>query len=515
MVIDPTTSLIYIWQQGKVRIYERQGWSNKRYRYLRPHQHASFPRGCLPISGTLQAGFFVTSGYATITSPTPHPSAQLNEMQIMHRGVQTTTPCPVIAQSIWDGLAIMGTDGSVKEDTATYSWIISTTQDEIHPDVKGGGLLPPPAMYTDHYSKRPEAAALFAGLSWIYDLLQQFPDTSPDSGPPPSLPIPIDNESVLKDINRLTNDQTPTFQYISPDYDIIQAIQTLIKAMPIAVDIFHVKSHQDRQKPYEELTPYAQINIHADHHAETIHEDAPHLTGLFPTWIPGTRAALFKGKQQVTKDLPTYIRHAKHTPIMREYLIQRSQTATGRDSKWDDTTFDSIAWKPLREAFRKLPTGQRIQLSKFMNDMLPTLKRLQTFDNKIDGRCFECGFLWEDTNHVLCCTGEQRSIARTDAIAAFRHHLQQQHTPDIMTDLLCDSITSWLQRTRIHPPTWHPTEAQLKTDFPVHSPHNDVLAGTNFYVEDLPPTGNLPSKHTTRTPSRSVLYTRPLDADHH
>jgi hypothetical protein len=47
-------------------------------------------------------------------------------------------------------------------------------------------------------------------------------------------------------------------------------------------------------------------------------------TGLFPIWIPGTRApALFHGEQeQVTKGIPEYIRDAAHMPALKEYLIR-------------------------------------------------------------------------------------------------------------------------------------------------------------------------------------------------
>jgi hypothetical protein len=93
-------------------------------------------------------------------------------MNLMNQGVTSTTPEAIVAQAIWDGQAIMGTDGSVKGDIATYSWVISTTSNTIGADIQGGGYLPPTAQYMDHYSKRPEAAALFAGLSWIHALLQ-------------------------------------------------------------------------------------------------------------------------------------------------------------------------------------------------------------------------------------------------------------------------------------------------------------------------------------------------------
>ena len=97
---------------------------------------------------------------------------------------------------------------------------------------------------------------------------------------------------------------------------------------------------------------------------------------------------------------------------MKEYLIKRSQTASRHDSAWTTETYDNIAWKQMGKTMRCLSIGQRIQLSKYMNDLLPMAKQLQTFDNKHDGRCFECNQLWEDTNHVLQCPGKDRSNQR-------------------------------------------------------------------------------------------------------
>ena len=121
---------------------------------------------------------------------------------------------------------------------------------------------------------------------------------------------------------------------MSPDYDIIQAICKLIPTLPIKVDIFHIKGHQDWTKAFEELTPYAQLNVLANQHAECLHTMPTNQIGIFPHWIHGTEAALFHGTQQITTNVPNYMRTAKHALIMKEYLIERSQTASGRDSAW-------------------------------------------------------------------------------------------------------------------------------------------------------------------------------------
>jgi hypothetical protein len=299
-----------------------------------------------------------------------------------------------VAQAIWEGQAILGTDGSVRADVATYAWVLAVNKDGIEANVKGGGLLPRSAQYMQPYSKRPEAAALYASLIWIRDLLRRYPDACRDEQNPPTLPIPVDNKAVIDDIHQTINDLTPTFRLLSPDYDIIQATRQLIAKLPINIDIFHVKSHQDRRQPYDTLTPFAQINILADHHADALHDIPPPLTGLFPTWIPGTRASLFHGQQQVTKDIPTYLRAAKHAPILKQYLIDHSQDKCQHDTEWDEEIFDNIAWMQLGETFKQHSPGQCLQLSKYMHGILLTLKHLSKFDNKINGRCFNCGLLW-------------------------------------------------------------------------------------------------------------------------
>ena len=59
-----------------------------------------------------------------------------------------------------------------------------------------------------------------------------------------------------------------------------------------------------------------------------------------------------------------------------------------------------------------------------MHDLLPTAKCLQMIDNRNDGRCFACGHLWEDTNHVLQCHSTEREKARSDAFQVLREHFQ-------------------------------------------------------------------------------------------
>ena len=239
----------------------------------------------------------------------------------------------MIAQAIWDGQAIMATDGSVWNDVATYAWIISTTNDTISQDVTGSGLLPPSAPLTSHALKCPEAAALYAALTWIANILTQHPDHTSNAGTISALPIPVDNQSVIDDLHHPITNLSLTFMMLTPDFNTIQALQKLINNLPIPVDIFHVKAHQDHDKPFDELDPFTQMNILTDQYANQLHQCPPSTIGLFPTWIPGTTIALFHGSSQVTSHIPKYIHRAAHKPPVCTYLIDQSNQATGHDSK--------------------------------------------------------------------------------------------------------------------------------------------------------------------------------------
>jgi hypothetical protein len=63
-------------------------------------------------------------------------------MRLMNRGVLTNVLKESIAKAIWEGTAIMGTNGSVHNPTATYSFVISLSQTEVTTCAKGSGFVP-------------------------------------------------------------------------------------------------------------------------------------------------------------------------------------------------------------------------------------------------------------------------------------------------------------------------------------------------------------------------------------
>jgi hypothetical protein len=265
------------------------------------HDSISFPlqQQCLtPISGHFEQGFFITDSNEASSYTAPPP--EIDEHKTMegqmfwsHHIHNDFTPND-IAQAIWTGKAIIGTDGSVLNDNATYGVsILIQQEDEEQPKIAISvrGKLPHLAKFTDMDSHQPEAAALFAALVLVRRLLTENP-IDQESQPAKSVKYFLDNKSVIDDLKWPFNEQTSVFDYLKADFDILHGINIERDAAPLAPRISWVKGHQDDHMPLEELPDAALANYYADQICGIIHGHPVHETGLFPEWMPNLDAGL-------------------------------------------------------------------------------------------------------------------------------------------------------------------------------------------------------------------------------
>jgi hypothetical protein len=124
--------------------------------------------------------------------------------------------------------------------------------------------------------------------------------------------IPVDDneECVVKDAHRIINAQTPTCDLRSPNFDILQAIRTKLNELPIRTDTCHRTRQQGTPRLNQTVsqTRPSSKNQCADRQADKIYRKQlyrkqPRRTGLFPSWIPGTRPALpyFRANDKLPK----------------------------------------------------------------------------------------------------------------------------------------------------------------------------------------------------------------------
>jgi hypothetical protein len=110
-----------------VQLYTHRNKQGKRFRYSMKHTSISFPRkkNCLtPISGHLKQNYFIADSHESCAYVAPPPERDLyREMEdrilsFFHLFDDFTAKD--VAQAIWTGKAIIGTNGSVLNNNATY-----------------------------------------------------------------------------------------------------------------------------------------------------------------------------------------------------------------------------------------------------------------------------------------------------------------------------------------------------------------------------------------------------------
>ena len=139
-------------------------------------------------------------------------------------------------------------------------------------------------------------------------------------------------------------------------------------------------------------------------------------------------------------------------------------------------------------------------MSKFMNDLLPTRRRLQKLDNKTDGRCFACNLLWEDTNHVLCCISEARSGFTCYCHDNIPTALDPTTHAECYDELAVYQYGELAQSDSYCPPDMGPRLLnQSNMTYFVLLLHSAESAGINSSADGLPLTGERPSPPTIMT----------------
>jgi len=230
----------------------------------------------------------------------------------------------------------------------------------------------------------------------------------------------------------------------------MQAIRDCIEQLPRSVAVSWVKGHQDRDISWGDLSPAAKANIFADEWCTLTYNLDVASTGLFPEWIPGTRAALMHRGKLVPKKIPQYTVIASTAPCLREYLMDKSAHWDPMiNDRWDDATFNDIDWRYHSKSIQSLSPPIKIQISKYIHNW--TRNRM---DNAVDSRCFTCGQLHEDVLHVLQCPSADRHQACNKALNELSLHSSRYYTPLPMLLLISQSIASFLKGDPVTPPNY-------------------------------------------------------------
>ena len=318
---------------------------------------------------------------------------------------------------------LVASDGGHEDDYGSFGWVIGT-KDEVICDCQGIARGYPMQSYrAEGYGRM--SLFLFLTRYIRYYGIQPADDLRVTSY--------CDSDSLLKAEEEFhARDVDSAFWYLKSDHDVIMTISEIRRQLPFKLVSLHVRSHQDDEYDFSELTRPAQLNVLADHRATAALNElraAGQPTEFYP--LPACRAYLcdatgyLTSKEQRTlqTELPEY--------NLRAYIQERNN--------WSDEIYDSISWSAYRSATDLLTDSARTFVIKFTHSWLPIGVR-ESRCSATTALCAECNEV-ETVPHLYRC--QARGTWRNRFLVHFSGHLDETHTADNIRCKLLDDIQHW------------------------------------------------------------------------
>ena len=167
-------------------------------------------------------------------------------------------------------------DGSAPNFVGSFGWSAKTTSGIPIASNKGA------AQGYKTSSFRAEAYGLLSFYLFIYHI-SHFTAYLISS----TTAIYSDSKSVIDIVNEMSMwKDYYSAETLAAEWDILQALTSLLQKMPKTMELQHIKGHQDNQKRYEDLELPAQLNVDADKLAGSY---------TYPDNIAHTHTTIIKG----------------------------------------------------------------------------------------------------------------------------------------------------------------------------------------------------------------------------
>ena len=278
----------------------------------------------------------------------------------------------------------------------------------------------------DPLSFRSEICAFLAAVTFIKVLIQHYDTNLPCSEKVRGkFQFYTDSLSMIKKLKAFNKYPTASLSMVlDSEWDVLSALDRVLKWFPTYPKINWVKSHQD-DKVYihTDMPVDAYLNSEADELA-TIGLKRLQEKPRVPM-DPFAAIQFHLNGRTITRDLKQSVRTILSLPPLRKYYCNKFS--------WSDTVFDTVDWDIFRPVYRRYVAKNGIQwMHKFCMGKLPTGERVQKRDPFHDKRCASCWHTLEDDNHIFTCV--KRKIIR-------RRIIKQTN---ILSNKLCDILQEGL-----------------------------------------------------------------------
>ena len=329
-------------------------------------------------------------------------------------------------------------DGSVVNETGSFGWAFGPN---THVVMKHSG----PAFGIPMDSYLAESHGLLSSACFWFRLSKMVLHRR---RPNFKIKFYCDNKSLVRRVNNFLEYFDGSFRRsLTANYDVVYLIACALRLFPEnIVEVIHVKGHQDSLHPTARLSWAAQLIVIADREANNYIRNHP-VPSSHPLHLPTSQIHLYNSQQQIIlKRWAVALRQSFYRTEYESWLMKQFA--------WDHNTLQDVDFVGLHTSIRFLPTPLYRFVSKWINQSIPTRRRVHRYEPQIPPTCKSCPSVEESDNHLLSCPSEQRRQACAAAYDHIQRRLTQLHTePTIHCTILYLISTAMGFSTCSPPPT--------------------------------------------------------------
>jgi exonuclease III len=312
---------------------------------------------------------------------------------------------------------LLVTDGGAARKCGSYGWTLGLP--DGHRLAKGSGSV----FGYDPSSYRSEISGCRAGLLFILLAFEFCKQPLPTN----LLEFYCDNLGFIQKIGKLREYPSAIDACcLDAEWDLFSSAHGLFQTFPVLPQVLHVKGHQDRERPYYELSLPAQMNVDSDKLATRELDEYGDIHPLVP-FNPLTKVALHIEGRTVTRDLEQAIQNRLFARPLRNYFCDRFQ--------WTRETHESIDWPLFSGVYSAYPRSRKF-FYQFSWKRLPCGARLHRRSTRYDDRCPLCFAPQESDDHLVQCPHQHRTQWRTSFFDGLEKHLSPFLDPELF-DMIC------------------------------------------------------------------------------
>jgi hypothetical protein len=205
--------------------------------------------------------------------------------------------------------------------------------------------------------------------------------------------------------------------------DLYRTIRNLKCSTKMAFKYTHVRAHQDRIKPWSQLTLEEQLNVICDELANSAvtrylsEQTKPSRPEQF---LPLESAAIVLDSVKLTTDVGLEVRfRLRKEEAVRFYTSPKAVTNRGNAGGlgWSTYRFNQVAWSILDSVLRTKPDMFQVCLSKQSIGICATRKNMSRIQVLLDDKCPNCLQPQETSQHLNKCADQGRTLLFKDSIS--------------------------------------------------------------------------------------------------